>query len=212
MARLCLTEAEKEQKKRHIMDSSVELMATQGYEHTTMQQISKKSGVAIGTLYLYFNNKLEIYTALFEEALDLLESTLNVASSIPATDTKARICLLLQSYIHFYQHHNHQYRILFSGFFGKNAKANENVYLKNRIIKILKQLEKPIIKGVEEGIIKPCDTFELVISLWAMFDGVLMLPQKTNITSLGDQFQNYYTYGIEIILNGILIKDESKQK
>lgn len=210
MARLNLTHDEKEQRKRHILNSSLELMATHGYENTTMQQISKESGVAIGTLYLYFNNKLDIYLALFEEALDLLENSFADASSIPATDTKARICLLFHAYIHFYKHHNHYFRILFSGFLGKNTQINNNEYLKGRVINILKHLEKPIIQGVDEGIIKPCDTFKLVVSLWAMFDGVLMLPQKTHITSLGDQFQNYFTYGIEIILNGILIKDEPK--
>jgi len=39
-----------------------------------------------------------------------------------------------------------------------------------------------------------------------MFDGVLMLPEKTHIKTLESHYEEYYSTGVDIILNGIFLK------
>ncbi|HKV57028.1 MAG TPA: TetR family transcriptional regulator, partial [Ktedonobacteraceae bacterium] len=43
-------------------EAATDIFAKQGYEDTTIAQIAAAAGVAVGTVYLYFHNKREIYT------------------------------------------------------------------------------------------------------------------------------------------------------
>jgi AcrR family transcriptional regulator len=47
-------------KRRAILVAARELFARQGYEETTIAEITRDAGVAVGTVYLYFQNKHEI--------------------------------------------------------------------------------------------------------------------------------------------------------
>ncbi len=51
-------------KRKAILDAARAIIARQGYEETTIAQIASAAGVAVGTVYLYFRNKRDIYTAL----------------------------------------------------------------------------------------------------------------------------------------------------
>jgi AcrR family transcriptional regulator len=47
-------------KRRAILDAARELFAGQGYEDTTIAEIARAAGVAVGTVYLYFQSKHDI--------------------------------------------------------------------------------------------------------------------------------------------------------
>ena len=49
-------------KRQAIIEAALDIFAKQGYEETTIAQIAAAAGVAVGTVYLYFHNKREIYT------------------------------------------------------------------------------------------------------------------------------------------------------
>jgi AcrR family transcriptional regulator len=57
-------------KHKAIIMAAREIFARQGYEATTIAEIAAQAKVAVGTVYLYFHNKREIYTAT---ALDWIE-------------------------------------------------------------------------------------------------------------------------------------------
>lgn len=59
-----LTERETRSKRAAILDAARAIIAKQGYEETTIAQIAAAAGVAVGTVYLYFRNKRDIYTSL----------------------------------------------------------------------------------------------------------------------------------------------------
>ena len=50
-------------KRQAIIEAAREIFAKQGYEDTTIAEIAAAAGVAVGTIYLYFHNKREIYTS-----------------------------------------------------------------------------------------------------------------------------------------------------
>jgi AcrR family transcriptional regulator len=47
-----------------IVEAACTLFAEKGYEDTTIADIARSAGIAVGTVYLYFHNKHEIYTAV----------------------------------------------------------------------------------------------------------------------------------------------------
>lgn len=75
-------ETKKHKKLNTILDSAFELFTLQGVEKTSIAEISERAGVAKGTFYLYFHDKLElknrlIYhqsSKLFKEAAAALDN------------------------------------------------------------------------------------------------------------------------------------------
>ncbi len=55
-----LQKGKKLDKRQAIIEAARELFTTEGYETTTIAQVAKKAGVAVGTVYLYFKNKNEL--------------------------------------------------------------------------------------------------------------------------------------------------------
>jgi AcrR family transcriptional regulator len=60
---------EKEARRREILDAAAELLHGWSFADITMDRIAGLSGVAKGTLYLYFRTKEALFLALYEERL-----------------------------------------------------------------------------------------------------------------------------------------------
>lgn len=74
------THEETRPKRELILAAARDLFAQKGYEETTIADIAKVAGMAVGTVYLYFRNKHEVYTGV---ALDI-EATLTRVFQDPA--------------------------------------------------------------------------------------------------------------------------------
>ena len=56
------------------MDAARRIFAERGYHETTVEDITRASGVAKGTFYLYFQEKREIFLAIIRELLDTIKA------------------------------------------------------------------------------------------------------------------------------------------
>lgn len=67
----------REERKKLIMDTALDLFATSGYHNTSINNIAKKAGISKGLLYNYFSGKEELVTAImkngFMEFLELFD-------------------------------------------------------------------------------------------------------------------------------------------
>jgi AcrR family transcriptional regulator len=63
---------EKEDRRRLILNNALILFRKNGLSGTTIRQVAKSSKLAIGTIYLYFADKNQIFCALLLEGYDLL--------------------------------------------------------------------------------------------------------------------------------------------
>ena len=65
-------------KRQAILTAARELFASQGYEETTIAEIARAAGVAVGTVYLYFQNKhdvlVDVCLALKAEVAQVIQS------------------------------------------------------------------------------------------------------------------------------------------
>lgn len=63
-------------KRELILDTAIEVMAEEGYYFTKMSWIADRAGIAVGTIYNYFNSKEdvleEIFAREFKKRLELL--------------------------------------------------------------------------------------------------------------------------------------------
>ncbi|GJQ64461.1 MAG: hypothetical protein SCALA702_35140 [Melioribacteraceae bacterium] len=68
-AGLSRKERERLFKRLEIINSAVLLFAEKGYENSTLDEIAEKAEFGKGTIYKYFDNKEEIYSAIIENIL-----------------------------------------------------------------------------------------------------------------------------------------------
>jgi AcrR family transcriptional regulator len=52
-----------------ILDAARKVFAEKGFNETTMEQIAERTGIAKGTLYLYFRSKRDIYMAALTQGI-----------------------------------------------------------------------------------------------------------------------------------------------
>jgi AcrR family transcriptional regulator len=52
-----------------ILDAARQVFAEKGFNETTMEQIAERTGIAKGTLYLYFRSKRDIYLAALMQGI-----------------------------------------------------------------------------------------------------------------------------------------------
>jgi len=57
----------KSDKRADIMQAALGLIAERGFHATPMAEIAEKAGVAVGTIYRYFDNKDMLITELHQE-------------------------------------------------------------------------------------------------------------------------------------------------
>ena len=77
-----------EDKKKRILEAALKLFVEKGIDNTSTSLISKEADVATGTIYLYFENKVDLISKLYisikEESmvnfLDLIEYSVSYES------------------------------------------------------------------------------------------------------------------------------------
>jgi AcrR family transcriptional regulator len=63
-------ETKKESTRRRILEVSLQLFQRQGFGRTTMRDVARKAGIALGTTYNYFPTKEHLALYFFERALE----------------------------------------------------------------------------------------------------------------------------------------------
>lgn len=78
-------------KRRRILDAAVVVFAEHGFYNAKVAQIAKEAGVADGTIYLYFKNKEDILTQVFNDCIDaILEQQLQMLAQVDAPEDRLR--------------------------------------------------------------------------------------------------------------------------
>lgn len=73
---------EHEKRKEEILDKALDVFVIEGYKDTTFQKIAERCGITRTILYLYFNNKKEIFSACIKRFMSKVEAEItSVATS-----------------------------------------------------------------------------------------------------------------------------------
>ncbi len=80
----------RQERKSQIIEAALEVMASEGYAHTTMNQVAKASGISKGLIYNYFESKENLVEGILLYSLGELK---RILGDIPETG------LTVQKYI-----------------------------------------------------------------------------------------------------------------
>lgn len=66
----------KQKRRRQIMDAAIRLFSKKGYHQTNVQDITNEIGISIGTFYIYYSNKRELFIEIVEDMVRTINRTL----------------------------------------------------------------------------------------------------------------------------------------
>ncbi len=82
--------------RRCILEAAEQLFAETGYANTTIRSVAGRAGLSVGTIYLYYGNKEELYSELFRQQL---ESFSAMTEPLREKEPLAAIAGLIDSYL-----------------------------------------------------------------------------------------------------------------
>lgn len=65
-----------EEKRRRILDAATKEFAKKGYHDASVSNIASKSGISVGAVYKYFDNKQDLFLTIADHSIDRMETLL----------------------------------------------------------------------------------------------------------------------------------------
>ncbi|MEJ6952492.1 TetR/AcrR family transcriptional regulator [Natronospora cellulosivora (SeqCode)] len=175
-------EREKAERKNSIINAAKKLFLLNGFDNTTLMEIAKKSELAKGTLYLYFENKEDIYFAvIYRETSKIV----NKIEEISEQEMKG-IDKLEEISRYIYEYYKKDPDILEAIWYADYIGTKENITPYQNLTsqedaKIFKLISNILQTGIEDGSIKkdvnPIKTAIVITKIMMNMIGLLLDDQ-----------------------------------
>lgn len=216
MGRTERREREKALRKMQILDAARTVLLEKGFEGTTVEAIATECELSVGTIYVYFGSKEEIFAGLQEEGIKILNAFIHDAVS-KASNTPQRLLDIAGAYYRF-RIENAKYFDIMNHFLTSPRVVFPD-HLKKRIDElggtVLNLLEQVIVQGIEKGEIEHRNARECAIAFWGLLHGILQFWKLKN-TMLGiENFERLYLGAARdyiVYLQNAGISEHSKQR
>lgn len=141
---------EHDKRKHDILQKSLDVFIEEGYEDATFQKIADRCGITRTTLYIYFNNKHEIFLGSIKELLGNLELTLKSVISDMSLTSEQALRSVLGQIIDYCQDSQKLFIVLLS-YFMQLRKSGVDIEekIRRRIIKLRHVLSTILIRGIQ---------------------------------------------------------------
>lgn len=162
-------EEQKEQRKKEIIMTSLDLFVKKGYGATTIADIAKAAGMSNGLMFHYFKSKEELYLELIKIGLTGTEMSMSIDASDPLEFFKK------SAYFIFEAIKKHEFTAKMFVLMG-DASSSEDIpqsakELVNKVNNIYGSIDI-IKKGQEMGEIREGDPLALSNAFWSSIQGI----------------------------------------
>jgi len=155
----------KEAKRDLIIGAAVGVFSQKGYYYTKMEEIAAAAGIGKGTIYEYFESKLQLLQEIMERSFRLYEQSMKVDANEQSIDVM--IYRLVEGHFKFCQENRSLPRILFGDTGVMDSEVHEWLWQKRKQKEIY--LQSIIEASIVGGEIRPLDAHLLTI----MVSGIL---------------------------------------
>lgn len=196
-------EREKLFKKHEILNASIRLFATKGFDKTTLDEIAAAAEFGKGTIYNYFSSKEEIFVAIMEYITGKYFSML--ANKMNTTVTLKDLIRSMTETIYEYYSKNPEQFVLMQRIRNLSLSFNpveKSKTLRGNFEKIDKLYGERIRKAIESNEIKNMDVEKLKMLMQSMFFGFLhqlFIRNKINETDVKKDVD----FLVSVLFNGI---------
>ena len=145
-----------------------------------MDDIAKASELARGTLYLYFQNKEDVYALVLEEGLSILQDLIQ-KSYDPLTDPLTNLLNGHDAFMKFHDYHPNYYKVLnlnsmeFAGKISQEIKAR----LDEHFVATVSWIAHLLTEGIEHDIFRPMSVQEVAMVQIGISMGFAQIVDKS---------------------------------
>lgn len=177
-------ERQKTEMREAILSAALKLFSDEGYDNVTMRKIADKIEYSVGTIYLYFKDKGEIFYELHNRGFaEFYKRQLSVQR---IKDPIERLKAHGEAYIQFAMEYPEYYDVMFiSRTPSKEIKKSEHWEEGERTYEILKLNIK---QAMEAGYFKNVDLDVAAFSLWSFVHGISALFVRERLSMMPTEF------------------------
>ncbi len=162
-----------EQRKKEIIEATLELASSQGVARVTTQAIADKVGVAHATVFRHFKNRDEIFAAALQYVVQrMIENVEPWFESTKPVDQRFK-CLIEAQYV-FFSGNKGLTRLLFSDRLHLESSKLKRV-IQQSMSRFTSRIEGMLVEGVEAGLFRSnLVSKDAARYLIALFQGLMM--------------------------------------
>lgn len=183
-------EREKLEMRRLILDAAMKLFVDEGYDHVTIRKIADSIEYSPATIYLYFDDKVDILIELSSEGFQNLKKCLSAVYQI--ADPYQRLLTGLELYIDFGLDNPEYYDLMFIMYStkfdpGYALKHKKDTPLEGE--KAFNVLRDSVKYCQDKGILKTGDVDLLSFGFWSFVHGMVSLSLRERIFFIPSNMQ-----------------------
>jgi len=199
-------EEKKAQSRRRILDSARDVFFREGFMLANVDEVANRAGVAKGTLYRYFESKVDLYVAvLAENGMAFVEKMREVAKE------EANAVDKLRTLGDFYLDHWTEHRDYFQIFWAIDNQALIGGLPEVALDEVKKLWEgcldivnEVLVRGIRDGEIEECDTWEVSYVMWTTANGLIQSEYSAPRRELRRRpLREAYRDAIDLIVLGL---------
>ena len=158
-----------DERPEEILEAALTVFAERGYRPATMEAIAREAGITKGTIYLYFENKEELFVSMVREKLRELAALLPPVAYEPGMDFAKILKEAGQKYLEVMMTPRAaQLMSLMIGQYNQ-VPGLRSLYLEEVIPRGNMELARLLELGQQVGLVRPLDTVIAARSLFGMF-------------------------------------------
>jgi AcrR family transcriptional regulator len=178
-----VTEEERQQKRRAILDAAAAEIARFGYDRANINTIAERAGIGRGTIYLYFSSKDDVLDALLDTIGSLIDDT--VRSCLEADlSWQDRLAALSVAFVALAEEHRDFFRVHLSALHGVHRDIGAPIA--QWLATSLHRLAAAFKLGMDEGMILPLPPETLATLVLGALESLALLPDMLELGSGGD--------------------------
>jgi AcrR family transcriptional regulator len=191
-----------------ILEAARSLFFEKGFQSTSVESIMERAELSTGTFYLYFANKIEVYKTLLDQGIVILEEMLKEAFALPVQSHAELLGNIIKTYHEFFVKHRQYFEIIaILSLSSKELRERESKIsrqIDEKNLALLKSIERVILNGIKSGEFRQCNAWETACALWGIQDGLILLEERNNTTTVGVSLKALSKCSTDLILRGLI--------
>jgi len=193
---------EHDKRVREILAKSLDVFADEGYEDVTFQKIADRCGITRTTLYIYFNNKREIFLGSLKQLLSDMELSLRTIINNEELSAEQQIRQMMETIIDLCENNLKMFDVLLSYLSQmKKAGVDPNEKVRRRVVRLRHLMSTVIIRGIQNKEFKEINVHIINELLYGLVESAIF-----RITVLNQSDISEVKTIINQSIDGILLK------
>ena len=191
---------EHEKRKKEILQKAQDVFEAEGYNDATFQKIADRCGITRTTLYIYFNNKQEIFLWSIKQLLSTLELSINEITAKEELSAEETLRITMHKIVDSCKENKQLFNVLLPYLLQLKKTGKEPAErIRRRVIKLKHFMSTQVIKGIHSKEFKDTNVKDINEMLYAMIESAIF-----RLTIMDENCDNIKS-AINLAIDGLLI-------